>query len=438
MKARVLRMAVLGALLGIFFFWLAVRNLDWTDVRAAFERGHPWPWLPLSIGAYLLGHVVRGWRCARLVRPQATLTLGEATGVVVAGYAVNNIVPLRGGEVVRALLLSRRSGAGLVHAVAVTALERLLDGLALLAVVTLAMGGSPPAWAAARLTLALTLFVSTLAVALIACASPGLILALVARLGARLGARARFVDVAARGLSALAPLRDPPEALRVLAASLVIWLLEAAMFLFLFPLHGLPAQPWHAGVIMGVTNLGLIAPLAPGHVGLFHYLCAQAMIHLGSTPAVANAYALTVQAAFLVPISLWGLAVLWWFGLSLDHGVAIAPGSPAATASPFLRALCEALAPGDGEPARLEATTRFLAEQLAALPLRLRFLFQSGMSGARLLIGLVHFRPFERLPLAQRRAIVVRWAASPFALVRQLLRPVKSIVLLAWYEVDAR
>src|SRR5688572_28677863 len=178
MVARVLRLAVLGALLGIFLFWLAMRNVDWADVRVAFQRGHLLPWLPLSIGAYLLGHVVRGWRCARLMRRQATLGLGEATGVVVAGYAVNNIVPLRGGEVVRAVLLARRSGAGLVHAAAVIALERLLDGLALLAVVTLAMGGSPPAWAAARVTLALTLFASMLVLALIAAASPGLCLAL--------------------------------------------------------------------------------------------------------------------------------------------------------------------------------------------------------------------------------------------------------------------
>lgn len=450
------------------FLALAMRMLDVEELRAVLVRAAVWPWVPLSVLSYLLGHLLRGWRCARLVRDEARLTLADATGVVVAGYAVNNVLPARMGELVRIGLLSRRTGFGLVQAATVTLAERVLDGLALLALVALATTlVSGPAWDPAGLGLTVLMLAGAgLAIAL-AAASPSLVVGVLSRLTLPLGPRVHEAALAA-GLQVrhgLATMGRPAGALVVLGSSLMIWVLEAGMFAFQLPVHHLPLD-WHwAVLVMAVTNLGLAIPSSPGHVGPFHYFCAQTLVALGVGAPVALGYALTVHVTFFVPITLWGLAVLWAHGMSLASASAMAsvartvepaaeaPGSLARSiarvgrgpsARPpgrFLCTLVEAIVPVEDLPAQgperdgaLERTSRFLEDQIQVLPARLKGLFGLGMTLFRTWVLVRHLRAFEDLPLDRRRAEAFAWAWGRIALSRQLFRPVRSIALLVWHE----
>src|SRR5262245_24906521 len=122
---------LLGTASSALFVFLAIRRLAFGDITRALERAELFPWLPLAVTLYLCGHVVRGLRCKRLVSHEAALTLPTATNVVVLGYAVNNVLPARLGEFARAAMLSQRSGLPYVQSLAVTVLERILDGLVL-------------------------------------------------------------------------------------------------------------------------------------------------------------------------------------------------------------------------------------------------------------------------------------------------------------------
>ena len=118
---------LIGLAIGIGFVWLAFRKLELTEILAALRSAAPWPWIPLAMLFYLAGQVVRGLRCRWLVSNDADLPLSTATNVVVLGYAVNNILPARMGEVARAALLGERTGMPFVQSLTVTLLERILD-----------------------------------------------------------------------------------------------------------------------------------------------------------------------------------------------------------------------------------------------------------------------------------------------------------------------
>ena len=114
------------------------------------------------------------------------------------------------------------------------------------------------------------------------------------------------------------------------------------------------------------------------------------------------------------------------------------PQSERAKAARFEVALVEALVDGDAPPR--EAVTEaadFLAAQMAMLPWVLAVLYALGMATFRLLVHVRYLHGFCDLGLTQRRAIV-EWCAfgriEPF---RQLFRPVRSTVLLAYYESPA-
>ncbi len=461
----------LGMLSSAVFLALAVAHRDLTRVAAALEHARLWPWLPLAVASYLLGHLVRGVRLRLLVSREATLSLSGATGVVVVGYAVNNVLPARLGELARAWMLREQSGFPFVQSLTVTFLERLLDGLVLLGLLALALLARPAqGWIPATLGVASVLLGLATAVVLLAVLAPGYVIGQASRVANRLAPRLH--DRTVRGVSAMvsgvAFLRRPLDALAIVALGVAVWLLEAGMYLFLLPAFGLPLSPWTALLAVSATNLGILLPSTPGFIGAFEFFCMQALISAAVPADTAFGYAVLAHLTFFVPITAWGVGVLFAHGLSMGRTVRlsrearVAEAPPAALAglatvigraertapgrgpSRFMRALAESLTPVDDDGlagAEREATigvvAGFMQGQIDALPMRLTTLFRTGMLGFRAATRVAFLRGFCELAPAPRRRWVEGWAYGRMGLARQLFRGARSTALLAYYEQPA-
>jgi glycosyltransferase 2 family protein len=456
-------LVLVGIVSSAIFVALAVRRLALADIRDALGRAELWPWLPLAVLTYLTGHLVRGWRCGVLVSREASLTLPAATNVVVLGYAVNNVLPARLGEFARAAMLAQKSGLPYVQSLAVTLLERILDGLVLVLLLVVAsfMAASAP-WITTTLEAGAIVFgVAALGV-LVALLAPSFLVGAAGRVGHLFGARAhdRIVAIFDQVVSGVAYLRDVRSAGRVLALSVLVWCLEAGMFLMLLPAFGIRADPWLAILVMTVTNLGILVPSTPGFVGPFHFFCMRTLVAFGVTEATAFSYAVLAHLSFYVPITLWGVGILFTYGLSLRKLAAEAAAArplsrPAnAFASTPPRARVEARAPSEFSLALLEtwlpfdddhvegadrtevlrSCARFVDDELAELPGRLLWMYAAAMYGFRVLTAVVHLRSFCALPLTTRRRWIERWAFGGWALARQLFRGSRATALVAYYE----
>jgi uncharacterized protein (TIRG00374 family) len=400
-------------------------------------------------------------RCRLLVSHESTLALPTATNVVVLGYAVNNVLPARLGELARAAMLSQKTGLPYVQSLAVTGLERILDGLVLVLLLVVSSFMLPhAAWISATLEVGALVFGAATAAVVLALVAPSFLITVASRVGQRIGSRAhdRLVALVHQVTSAVAYLREPRAALRVLGLSAAVWLIEAGMFLALLPAFGIPADFWLAILVMTVTNLGILVPSTPGFVGPFHFFCMRAVAAFGVAESVAFSYAVLAHLSFYVPITLWGLAILLWYGLSLSALRAeaaaarpLAPGSQAfsrsparparsdpARARPFTVALVESWLPPDDDYAEksvvVQETARFVDAQLADLPARLAWLHAAGMLGFRWITALAHFRTFCDLDLVRRRRWLESWAFGRWALARQLFRATRTTALVAYYE----
>jgi len=82
-----------------------------------------------------------------------------------------------------------------------------------------------------------------------------------------------------------------------------------------------------------------------------------------------------------------------------------------------------------------ETVVEFVKIELSALPDRIRFMFLFGMFGFRATTRLRYFRSFCALPRDKRIEWVALWADGPIALTRKLFRPLRSFVLLSFYEI---
>ena len=455
---------LVGLLSSAAFMTLAVGRLSFGEVKDALGQARIFPWLPLGIACYLVGHVVRGVRCRLLVSHESTISLTTATNVVVLGYGVNNIAPARLGELARAGMLSERTGLPFVQGLSVTIVERIMDGLVMLALLAATQWLLvAEAWVASLLNVAAVLFGVALVMLVLAVSASAFVLALTSRIagvfGERLHDRAvHFVDQVLRSVIVM---RQPRQALRLGRLSLTIWLLESGMFLALLPAFGLPADPLVAILIMTITNLGILAPSSPGFIGTFHLFCMRVLVALGITEAVSFSYAVLVHLAFYIPITAWGVGVLSSYGYSLGDAYrrkreATAldlPGQaeldlkpalgPEATATPTIRAVVEALLPLDEAGAELSdeqqreitaAVAAFVQGQVQALSARLQLLLALGLLGVRAITRLRFLRGLSSLPPERRRRWINRWAYGRFSLGRQLFRGLRATALVGFYS----
>lgn len=456
----------LGIAASVVFVYLAVRHLDFDKLEAAIRSAQLLPWLPIGIASYLLGHIVRGARCRLLVRREANLGVMTASNIVIVGYASNNVLPARLGELVRAGMLAQRTGIPVVQSLAITFIERVLDGLAILFLLVLGtLTSTAPGWIRELMEIAVLVFGVASLVILAGAHSPGLIVAASSRLGNKLGPRwhDRVVSLATSITNAGACLRDPRDALLLIFYSVVVWTLDACLFIAILPVFGLPMSVQDGVVAMSVTNLALLVPSSPGHIGPFHYACSQALMAHGVPGEVALVYATLVHLAIYIPCTIWGAAAMLWYGVEVGSTVALTReakrSSKAATvrgvplleiaqlspplldepASAFTIGLVEAMVTGPArvpEPAAVSYAATFVDGQIKALQPKLRFLFESGMTVFRLVTRLRYGRGYCDLPLARRRAWMLRWAEGRIALLRQLFKPVRATALLAYYDHD--
>ena len=308
---------ILGLLISSAFLYVAFRGQDFGEIRAALRSVDYWYLLP-ALGLYFAGVLVRSVRWSILLRPATAVTARQVFPIVVIGYTANNVLPLRTGELVRTYVLGQRYGVRKTTALATIAVERLFDGLAMLAFILLA-----------------TAFVSFTAelqhVALLAVAVFSVILIglFVLTLGGSFRDRMlqlvlgplptsiadRVEQMAESFLSGLGVLRRRRDLALVGATSLLAWTLEAGMYWVIAIGFGgdLRDVMSFAAALMttGVANLATLIPSSPGYVGPFETATVLVVNGaLGIPRAIALSYAIVVHAALWAPITLLG-ALIW-------------------------------------------------------------------------------------------------------------------------------
>jgi hypothetical protein len=229
------------------------------------------------------------------------------------GYLLNDILPLRLGELGRAFLLASQTGLGTLQVFSTIVIERAYD-LAIAASLLLVslplvvqIGWLRPAAFATLGVVLLALF----SLYLMARFRAGL-----ERFVTRLGGRVRFVeryilpgfDSFLRGLSALTDVRVFGLSLGWMVAN---WAIGSAAYFALLRAFVPEAPFWWILFVLGAVSLGAALPSAPAALGVFEGSIVAALALLGVDAGTALAFAVTWHAfhfAVTLVIGLYGFA----------------------------------------------------------------------------------------------------------------------------------
>jgi len=317
------------ALLTGGFLALLLWRVDVGEAIAVL-RGVNVRWLALAVFVYSLSKLVHAYRWRLMLYRHSDLPLGGLFGLYLVSNAANTILP-RSGDLVRIQVASHRYAipwgevAGTVLAV-----ESLLDGVAFVALLAVALMFldvpffSAPLFGALAGGTALGLSLAMLAARL----GEGDVAAFVRRLAVlpRVVRRPllRFAPDFVRGLALL---RSPSIGAGAVIVSLVAWLIEAAMFWFLGQAFGLHVSLGAYLLLLIGANLAVALPLTPGNIGPYELAVVELLTMLEAAPAQAAAFAFGSHALMIMWIYLSGIAALWALRLGPSELVKVDRGS---------------------------------------------------------------------------------------------------------------
>ena len=129
-KHAVWKHLIPGIIIAGIALFLTYRKMDMVQLTSAIGE-MSWPVLLLVLPPLAMSYFFRIIRWRLLLSPLEKVTMKDASGPLLTGFMVNALLPGRVGEILRALLLSRRTSVPRASSFATVVLARIFDGLTL-------------------------------------------------------------------------------------------------------------------------------------------------------------------------------------------------------------------------------------------------------------------------------------------------------------------
>lgn len=233
---------------------------------------------------------------------------------IAIGFLANGILPFRAGELVRTYAATRLTGVRFTAALSSIAVERIFDGLTVVALLAFALLRSdlPPGITVggvslihvAQVTGLLTL--GALVVATLVVAFPLAAEGVVRRVlppGRVTDALVRAIEGVRQGMVSL---RSPALVIGVAFWSLVLWMVNALALYVCFAAFDIPVGYNGALLLQGILVFGISVQVTPGFVGQFEAAVVAALALYGVPNGLASSYAIVYHGTTFVPIMLFG------------------------------------------------------------------------------------------------------------------------------------
>jgi glycosyltransferase 2 family protein len=293
-----------SSVLGVLVSAVSLAAVAWWISRQEAPRlpdsSSGYAWLALAMAVIAGNFVLRGLRWHGVLRySEVPHRLRDAVGLTLVGYMGNNVLPARGGELLKIGIMGSRTPARHREVLGTVVAERVLDAAVLAAVFAVltwaSVEGAPTASGS-----------GILAAAVLAAAALGLAVYLWLR------RRGRFERFAAtiRPVARASKLFARPAGVPLAALSLVIWSLDGLSFMLMARALDVELAFLSALAVVVLASLAAAIPAAPGYLGTFDAAMVVGLNGAGIEGGSAVSLLLLARFMYFVPVTLAGLATL--------------------------------------------------------------------------------------------------------------------------------
>ncbi len=315
--------AFLGLLIGLGCIAILLRQVDLKQSLSALGRLRG-PYLLLPLAMFCINIPLRALRWRFIFPPSSRPGTSACLTTIGIGNMANFLLPGRAGDFARCVLLDRNTSLHSSSRILATlAVEKVLDGLALIGMVLLAIAFlHPPAWVLVLLRVAIFIFGGALVLLIVLRYQTQALIKSVRRIFSALhlaslehkfdGLLTSFAD----GLSAVS---SASQTIVLLLITSAIWVTEALMVWGLAAAMSLGVTLKSSAVASAVLGLGLMIPATPGGLGTYELFGTEAFKLTGMAASSALALTVVIHAWVFVTNIAAGVCLLLAKGVSLNQ-----------------------------------------------------------------------------------------------------------------------
>lgn len=311
---------LLGVVTSAFCLYLSVRQIDFSSLGESFGQINIF-WMLLSIGGILASQWFRSVRWARLLKPVQRAANLKSFQIYSIGNLANLLIPLRGGDVIRAWIMANRLSERKSAVMATVVTERLVDLIVFGFLLGLSLWLYPVLqWVAMT---GIILFSGSL--------SLGILLALVKAdllsvnfmwktlsLAVSAGFVTKIQDVVTGFFEGVAPLATSKDYLVFVFETILMWGMQGVFIYLLFHSFGF-TKTYDLGInatllMLALTTVAVTVPSSPSYAGTLHLMIIMSLEICGLPATEAFSYAVVSHMLCTVAGIILGI-----YGLMSEH-----------------------------------------------------------------------------------------------------------------------
>jgi uncharacterized protein (TIRG00374 family) len=278
-----------------------------------------WPLVILGLFLDVVGYTCAGLRWHFLLKPLGRVGVVRTTQAVYAGLFLNEILPMRVGEVARAYIVSRWLNADVLRVVPSMAIERLTEGiwLAVMIGLTAMFVPLPRSLIRSANILAVAVLVGTALFIFYVLWRRNRIFPELTRRSAATTIRLRLrraVQHLGHGFGEIGLTWDTAVAF---GASFLVFAFQALCFWFILRAYQIPLPLWAGAVVFLIIHFGTSLPNAPANVGAYQFFCVLGLQLFSVDKTLATGFSFVVFILVTVPFIGIGFVALAQSGLTM-------------------------------------------------------------------------------------------------------------------------
>lgn len=309
---------LLQLLISVFFIYLAFKNIDFKE--SLNELGNiQVHYLIIGMIFHFSSFFIRAFRWKNLVEPIKKIRYSSSFQVLTVSYAANNVLPFRLGDVLRAYWIGNKEGIDKISSFSTVLTERISDGLTLLLFLTVGLSfvSKSESWVTMTMIVASVIFaVAIIFIILLVKYKSKFIQLILYFIPTKYNEVAEKIKTLLNNmLSGFEVVTDRNNLMRIVALSILVWVLEASIFTFVLMSFNVSLDDaLLAGLVtVSIVNLGIMIPSSPGYVGTFEYFTILGLtLFFNEKLSFAGAYSVMVHTAQYLPVTVTG-CVMWFF-----------------------------------------------------------------------------------------------------------------------------
>jgi glycosyltransferase 2 family protein len=278
-----------------------------------------WWWVAGAVVLDIFSYACQGIRWRLLLHPIGRISTFQATQAIYAGLFVNEILPMRLGEILRIYLISCWASARFAAVVPSILVERFFDAiwLAFALGITVFAVPLPKYLINSEEILGFIVLAATIFFTYLVFHKKGAGAAKAGNAGhywRPIRWISSLLDKIAGGIREIGQSRFFYSSFGI---SLFLLLGQILSYWFIMQAYGLKLSFWHGAAVFLIVHIGTAIPSAPSNVGTYQFFTVVGLTLFGVNKTLATSFSVVVFLILTIPLWFIGLLVFGRLGLSL-------------------------------------------------------------------------------------------------------------------------